>query len=646
MANKSINKEFGTLLGTNAADTLSVRGNGNKILAEGGADTITVYEGHEHTIFGRYGGDTVTITTGAGDSITVYGDTPEDYKNLNPEKDYINSQDIINVGGGSGHKIYGGAAGDTITLRTTVGNGINVFGGSGADIINVNGGSGHAIEGDQGPDKITLGSAAGEQIKVHGGTGEDIIIVNGEKKAYIYGDAAKDTITINAGYDHYVNGGTGYDVISVKGGNSHTINGHDDNDTIILDAGDKHYVMGGKGADVITINKGDKHNISGESGTDTITVNGGNGHYIFGGEAKDTVIINAGDEHYVHSGTGYDVISVKGGNRHFINGYDENDTITIDAGDKHEVYGGKGADIITINNGEGHFIDGQSGGDKITIGKNAGDGITISDSSTNEDETDTIVVEGGNYHVIDAGNSFNNIRIKGGKGHYIKNYADAWSSNDIVIYKAASQVQVDFTYRDTGDTIVVNGGKGHVVSAGGGHDTITVWGGTGHTINGGGIYVDNKNGNSSYIELQGGSDYAVETASDSTMWNSTEVGAKNVILTRGSHSNDQIYVDWTKDIGTLRISQVPEYLGTYKEKTGAQDRLYLNVGDISFDRFLFSERNNSLHIECIESANRVMIEDWFADTVTNTFTEGIAIQGSSGSKNFSVDYIKNHLTVG
>ena len=155
MSTKKTTKTNGKLVGTDSADVLEIRHASNTVLAQGGADKITVYEGGGHKIYGRYGGDTVTITAGAGNGITVYGDLPDDIPKSAGSA--IDSRDTVMVSGGSSHKIHGGAASDTITLRTTVGNGNYVYGGSGADDIKVYGGTQHKIYGDQGPDTILLG---------------------------------------------------------------------------------------------------------------------------------------------------------------------------------------------------------------------------------------------------------------------------------------------------------------------------------------------------------------------------------------------------------------------------------------------------------------------------------------------------------
>ena len=73
MATKKTTQANGKLVGTDSADVLEIWHDSNTVLAQGGADTITVYVGGGHKIFGRYGGDTVTIKSSpsAKDSATL-----------------------------------------------------------------------------------------------------------------------------------------------------------------------------------------------------------------------------------------------------------------------------------------------------------------------------------------------------------------------------------------------------------------------------------------------------------------------------------------------------------------------------------------------------------------------------------------------
>ena len=359
MATKKTTKTNGKLVGTDSADVLEIRHALNTVLAQGGADKITVYEGGGHKIYGRYGGDTVTITAGAGNGITVYGDLPDDIPKSAGSA--IDSRDTVMVSGGSSHKIHGGAASDTITLRTTVGNGNYVYAGSGADDIKVYGGKQHKIYGDQGPDTILLTSDLSAYEQKNGVKSE----------VTVDGGSGQDTITVNGGSGHTIAGGAGPDTITVTitAGNNMGIDGGSGKDTVVINGGTGHTIAGGAGPDTITValTAGNAMNIDGGSGEDTIEINGGTGHTIAGGKARDTITIHSGSGYTVDGGSAADTITLENVTDSKVAGGSEKDFITVNGGSKVNVYGGSGDDVITIKGGNQHTVYGEAGNDIIRI---------------------------------------------------------------------------------------------------------------------------------------------------------------------------------------------------------------------------------------------------------------------------------------
>ena len=570
MATKKTTKTNGKLVGTDSADVLEIRHALNTVLAQGGADKITVYEGGGHKIYGRYGGDTVTITAGAGNGITVYGDLPDDIPKSAGSA--IDSRDTVMVSGGSSHKIHGGAASDTITLHTTVGNGNYVYGGSGADDIKVYGGTQHKIYGDQGPDTILLGkelnayeqkSGVKSEVTVDGGSGQDTITVNGGSGHTIAGGAGPDTITVasTVGNAMKIDGGSGEDTIEINGGTGHTVAGGKARDTITIHSGSGYTVDGGSAADTITLENVTDSKVAGGSEKDFITVDGGSKVNIYGGSGDDVITIKGGNQHTVYGETGNDIIRITGTNIQAYGGSGD-DKLYGSTGDDY-LDGGAGNDILTGGAGNDTFVYGNGqGNDTITDYTAGQDALQISSGTisgtalTNSNKDLVFTVGSGNITLNNA--STKAISLKDSRGSYTaSNTAITLGSDFTGTMDAAKYLSTVKTIDGRNATKAVNitgnaqhniiyaGKAGGTVTGGAGNDTLyggagndTLTGGAGNdTLTGGAgndtFVYGNGQGNDTITDYTAGQD-VLQISSGSISGTALANSNKDLVFTVGS----------------------------------------------------------------------------------------------------------------
>ena len=448
MAEKFLTKNKGTLIGTDQDDLLEVWAEQGTVLGQNGDDQIDICQGGNHRIFGGDGNDRITLLKGIGDSVKVYGDVAtknEKGESINENKCSI---DTITVNGGNNHLIYGGYFGDTINITSTAGNNIEVNAGSGADKIYVHGGRKHSICGDEGPDTILLTTALNTfekergvfaELSVDGGTGEDVITVNGGSGHSIAGGAGPDTITVTttAGNNMGIDGGSGKDTLTVNSGTGHTIVGGAGPDTITIatTAGNNMDINGGTGEDTIIVNGGTGHVIAGDKARDTITINSGSGYTIDGGSAADTITLKNVWDSKVAGGSEKDFIRINGGSGNRIHGGSGDDDITVNDGEKHIVYGEVGNDIIRIKSGLAHEAYGGDGDDTLYGG-------TGQDTLTGGADNDTFVYGNGqgNDTITDYTASQDVLQISSGS---ISGTALANSNKDLVFTVGSGNITLN-----------------------------------------------------------------------------------------------------------------------------------------------------------------------------------------------------------
>ena len=224
------------------------------------ANTIYVANINGGTYQGGAGKDNIKITS--GNNHIIYADN----KTAIPK---VTDTNTITVKGGTGHKIFGGAGIDIITVEKDIKDTqYTIDGGNGNDEIKLNSGGGvyhkPTVNGGAGDDKIYLYNTVKEYFTVNGGTGNDTIDIYGGNKHNINGGDGVDRITLfdGAGTGITVNGGTSKDYIVAKAG-AGTINGDDGDDEITLQDKAKNFVVnGGDGKDKLTVNAGTGYKIN------------------------------------------------------------------------------------------------------------------------------------------------------------------------------------------------------------------------------------------------------------------------------------------------------------------------------------------------------------------------------------------------
>lgn len=354
------------VVGSNAADTLSV---------ESAGSVVTALEGND-SVIGSGGGD------------VLFG----------------NQGDDIIFGNGGDDRLYGGQGDDSISfgyggptlLRAPLNEQVLVVGGMGRDVIEgqvtgsatIYGGSETGQPGD-GSDDIYLWLTPGAQVSIMADAGNDYISVMGDSMASetsalidagagndrIYGDYSgatgiigglgSDEVYIYATGQVVVLGGTdladardGADMINIDLGrgegesesmSSATIFGNAGNDQITVSSEGPAlvYAHGGKGTDIIRAwGLGEGSEISGGVGSDQIeTFVAEGGTTIYGGGGKSSA----------EDGTDFIFSNVAAGASVTVYGNGGDDMIVVDGQGDAIIRGGKGGDTLSAD-GEGRFV--------------------------------------------------------------------------------------------------------------------------------------------------------------------------------------------------------------------------------------------------------------------------------------------------
>ncbi len=344
-----------TLIGSPLADTI-FGGPGNDTLIGGGGNDFQYGEDGNDT----FGNPTLTSNGVADDPGDDFNFGGSGFDNFVWEP---GDGEDVNNGGDDGADIFrffGGAAGDTFTLRSggtpthfnALFNAIVIdnhgiedvlvdpLGGDDTVIVNdlfqtevlnvtVNAGGGNetiTVEGRTTDDDVQVTSPAAGTISIEGLT-YDVNLTNSATtdNLVINGNVGNDTIDVASGVETSVtstiNGGAGNDTLT---GTFNTANGGDGDDLIIGGANDQT-INGGAGEDTFV----------GGAGNDTID----------GGTEFDTILI---------AGTsGADVIDVFQAApttlNHTVNGVTEVDTLVASTVEEARIVAGDGADLIRVN---------------------------------------------------------------------------------------------------------------------------------------------------------------------------------------------------------------------------------------------------------------------------------------------------------
>ncbi len=355
------------LLGHNENNTLVGSDKANLVIVKGGDDTINAKGGNN------------IISAGSGDDVVKTGD--------GNNKILLGSgNDKVNTGNGN-DMIYGGSGNDHI--ESTGGYNI-IFAGDGDDIV----------KDENGASDITLGMGNGYTDITLGKGNDKAYVGNGNNK--IRGNEGNDYIEAKDG-DNFIDAGEGNDIVKVgNGGNSIYLGEGNDKlyagsgyniintefgNNIIETGGGDNVIIAGDGRNKITTGNGNNtiyvgadndkiytglgdDEIKAKSGNNRIETSGGN-NKIFGGIGIDTILTGYGnDEIYAdgkNSKTGNrDYINTKGGDNKVYGGLG-NDEISTGNGNDY-IFGGEGNDYIFSGGGE-NYVYGDEGDDHIYAGK-------------------------------------------------------------------------------------------------------------------------------------------------------------------------------------------------------------------------------------------------------------------------------------
>ena len=564
MATRTSIKNNSTLTGTDVADTLTVKHQQVTVKAGKGNDKIYVNKGSTHKVYGEAGKDTITVkSTGTG--MKIYGDDA---------KSKLTGNDTFNINGGKKNYYYGGKGVDTFNVNGGTTN--YLYGGAGNDIFVI----GKNSTGTAVVKNFNKLKGEADKVKVSGGAVRDIavsgknIIVKGGKSGSLTLENAKDkTFTVTDSCGSY----------AVKASKVSVKLSKDVKDTFTapafittIDARNvlnENNVTGNVKANVIYVGKYTEI-CRGGNGNDTITVSDPwkERQQIYGDAGNDHVIINGGYKHTIYGGVG-------------------NDTIDINYGDSHSIYAGDGNDIININKGDYTVVDGGDGINTINYAKDVGETLYLSGNTNGENRLfiqgeGTINVKGDSYN--------NNITLVGDV--YRRAFIDGNEGNDtITIACTGSAYRICAGSGD--DSIIVKNGNGHDIWGGewfrsdSGDDKIIISGGNNHTIHA----SDGKD----VIEITGGSGHTV-TLDEGT--NIVTVSASNVTLEQSSYNaSDKITVNWSDDIGVLKISTTSNSSVFYKDyltikgaKSTDFDFIKGNLGDLRNQYSLVLSSNKDL----------------------------------------------------
>ncbi|WEK29101.1 MAG: peroxidase family protein [Candidatus Pseudomonas phytovorans] len=375
-----------TLVGTNAANTLT-GGAGNDVISGlGGNDTLNGLGGADQ-LFGGVGND---ILNGGDDPDILNGDDGNDTLNGGLGADAMN--------GGAGNDTFVvDNAGDTVTealnggtdlVQTSLATytlGANVenltytgsssFTGTGNALANtITGGAGNdLLSGGAGADRLVGG--VGNDTYVVDDAGDAVVEANGAGTDLVRTTLASYTMAANVenltytgvgnftgtgnGLANIINGAAGNDTLAGDGGND-ILNGNAGNDTLNGDAGNDQ-LFGGLGADRLNGGGGDdsldggdgNDTLLGDAGNDTLlggigddSLDGGNGNdTLQGGDGNDTLFGDVGTDTLI-GGAGNDFLNGAAGNDTVVGGAGNDTMIATDGNDVFQFAAGFGNDLI------------------------------------------------------------------------------------------------------------------------------------------------------------------------------------------------------------------------------------------------------------------------------------------------------------
>ena len=278
------------IYGGTGKDIITINSSGNNIFVSGDKsnDIINVKKGNNHVIYGDTRGD-------------IYDDFSCEYGDNGP----VSGNDTITLWSGKGHKVYGGKGADKIIVKKKTGF-YEIYGNEGNDTITVDNGAKATesrkaeIDGGKGDDRITVTN--GKYYRIYGGLGNDNIKVTGGSYYIIGGHYNSDNNSDNNKEDVITVENVKRFEIRNQSKGSVTITGCSNgsvkagaNTKVTVNNSNSVTIDGGK---TININGGKKFTISGDtiiSGRrfdidEKLTIKSGSGSAELGGGTSDVTI--------------------------------------------------------------------------------------------------------------------------------------------------------------------------------------------------------------------------------------------------------------------------------------------------------------------------------------------------------------------
>ena len=462
------------LTGGSGADTIH-GADGADVISAGGGNDVVDYWGHEVSIDGGSGTNTLVMKAAATVNLAATDQTTSDTTNVsgfqNVDASTLSTGVLIG-GNSSANTISGGAGDDTIDGAT----GSDVIdGGAGNDTITFRG-TETSLAGGTGTDTLVLAArggitsidlsvasgsdqTSGDTVSVVDFENVDASILSSGQAITLTGSASGNTLTSGSGADT-IHGGGGTDVIKAGAGDD-TVDYWGSEDSIDGGSGTNTLVM--KSATVVDLSaadqtQGDRPTVTGFQNVD------GSGLTVL----QSVEIIGSSVANVLQGGAGADTIDGNGG-LDVVSGGAGDDTVTYH-GTETSLAGGIGNDLLvlaaaggitSINLGAGTGND-QTTGDTVSVIDFESVNASVMSSAvtiTGSVGANTIT-GGGGADTIDGAGGFD--AIAAGGGNDVVTYRgteasiDGGTGTNKLILQAAVDVNLGSADQTTGDLSAVS----------------------------------------------------------------------------------------------------------------------------------------------------------------------------------------------
>ncbi|HVS38582.1 MAG TPA: Ig-like domain repeat protein, partial [Gemmataceae bacterium] len=302
----------------------------------------------------------MTLSSSGGSSITMFGGDGNDSLASS------GSSDVTMIGG----------TGNT-TLTASGGSSITMFGGDGNDSLNSSGGSSVSMIGGDG--NMTLSSSGGSSITMFGGDGNDSLSSTGGSDVTMVGGSGNMTLSSSGGSSITMFGGDGNDSLNASGGSSVSMIGGNGNSTLSSSGGSSITMFGGDGNDSLNASGGSSVTMIGGSGNATLTASGGSSITMFGGSGNDSLASSGDADLLMIGGAGVDSLStVHDVTATVLNGGPAGDLLSESDGSSVTLIGGGGNDTLVAVGGTAIGLDGLDGDNTFELTGTATDALSVS----------------------------------------------------------------------------------------------------------------------------------------------------------------------------------------------------------------------------------------------------------------------------